>query len=174
MAFQGNAYNPLTSASSVPVLPVSEGAPFDAVTGPGFLQTIGAASNCPVGGPVYFAHTSCARTTNQSTTFTFTIAGGATNAAYDLYATVRLPSPTNTLWVWLGQGYSGYTYQLTNQYKGGTFYILGTPQDSDADGLTDSYEKLVSHTDPNNPDTAYDSLGDGWDVVFGLNPPCAR
>jgi hypothetical protein len=75
------------------------------------------------------------------------------------------------------------------------YIILGTPKDSDKDGLTDAYELLVSHTDPNNADTDGDGIpdwfgpayfgtsgvdpwaspaGDGWNnyekYLYGLNP----
>jgi hypothetical protein len=48
--------------------------------------------------------------------------------------------------------------------------MLGTPLDSDGDGLTDAYELLVSHTDPNNKYSNLDGIPDGWDVLLGLNP----
>jgi hypothetical protein len=48
--------------------------------------------------------------------------------------------------------------------------MLGTPLDSDGDGLTDAYERLVSHTDPNNPDTAGDGIADSDKVLMGVNP----
>ena len=31
------------------------------------------------------------------------------------------------------------------------FYVLGTTNDSDGGGLTDAYERLVTHTQTNNP-----------------------
>jgi hypothetical protein len=48
--------------------------------------------------------------------------------------------------------------------------ILGTPQDSDDDGLTDAYELLVSHTDPHNAYSNLDGILDGWEILLGLNP----
>jgi hypothetical protein len=42
--------------------------------------------------------------------------------------------------------------------------------DSDADGLSDSDETGVYHTDPHNPDTDGDGMPDGWEVNHGLNP----
>jgi hypothetical protein len=43
-------------------------------------------------------------------------------------------------------------------------------QDSDFDGLTDAYEKLVSHTDPTNPDTDGDGLSDYYELLNNLSP----
>ena len=47
---------------------------------------------------------------------------------------------------------------------------MGTPLDSDGDGLTDAYELLVSHTDPHNPYSNLDGILDGWEILLGLNP----
>src|SRR4029077_3625161 len=77
---------------------------------------------------------------------------------------------TNYQWAWMGQGYSCNRYTLTNLPSGSAYLILGTPQDSDADGLRDAYELLVSHTDPHKSDTIGDGMLDGWKVVWGLNP----
>ena len=62
------------------------------------------------------------------------------------------------------------TLDLTNLPPTTCFLILGTPQDTDGDGLTDAYELLVSKTDPNNRDSNLDGILDGWDVLLGLNP----
>jgi len=54
------------------------------------------------------------------------------------------------------------------------FLILGTPQDSDHDGLTDAYELLVSKSDPNNSSTDGTGMADGWEVLYfghiGVSP----
>jgi hypothetical protein len=70
----------------------------------------------------------------------------------------------------MGQGYHCATYLLTNLPSTSTFLILGTPLDTDQDGLTDAYENLVSKTDPNKPDTDGDGVLDGWEVVFHTDP----
>jgi hypothetical protein len=70
----------------------------------------------------------------------------------------------------MGQGYRCTTYSITNLPLGAAFLILGLAQDSDGDGLTDAYERLVSKTDPNNPDHDGDGMIDGWEVINGLNP----
>jgi len=41
--------------------------------------------------------------------------------------------------------------------------------DSDGDGLQDEEEEDIG-TDPNNPDTDYDGMPDGWEVKYGLDP----
>jgi len=55
------------------------------------------------------------------------------------------------------------------------FFQLGTLLDSDGDGLTDAYERLVSLTDPNDPiDALIDSDGDGlpnsYELHYGTDP----
>jgi hypothetical protein len=50
------------------------------------------------------------------------------------------------------------------------FLILGSPVDQDADGLTDAYERLVSKTDPTNPNSSGDGMLDGWKVLWGMSP----
>lgn len=42
--------------------------------------------------------------------------------------------------------------------------------DADRDGLADSDETLITGTDPNNPDSDGDGLGDGVEVVNRMNP----
>ena len=103
---------------------------------------------------------------------TFAIEGGSNSVPYDVFANSILDfsGSTNAPWAWMGQGNQCNIYMLTNLPNTSCFLILGTPQDSDGDGLTDAYEKLVSHTDPNNPDTDGDGLSDAWEVLLGLNP----
>ncbi len=70
-----------------------------------------------------------------------------TNGVYDLFSITNL-LPVRT-WTWLLRTTAGQTnltaISQTNQID---FFILGTMLDSDADGLTDAYENLVSHTYP--------------------------
>jgi hypothetical protein len=155
----------LTNAPSSP----SDAATFNAVTGPGFLQNIGSSTNCVTGSQVYLTNVVCTLTTNSGTTITFTITGGTNNAVYDLFGTTALAG-TNSQWFWLGQGTNCGVYTLPNQAIKASFFVLGTAQNSDADGLTDAYEMLVSHTNPFNADTDGDGLMDGWEVVYGTNP----
>lgn len=57
----------------------------------------------------------------------------------------------------------------------GSFVLLGdcaraAVQDSDADGLTDQAERDIYLTDPRNPDTDNDDIGDGEEIIGGTNP----
>ena len=145
---------------------------FSAVTGPGFLQWVGTATNVTNGGQVYIANPIAVTSSNFTSAFQFSIGGGTNGLPYDVFATAALIDSNlpDSEWFWLGQGYTGNTYLLEGEPAVHAFYILGTPQDTDGDGLTDAYELLVSHTDPDNPDTSYSGLGDGWYVAYGLNP----
>ncbi|MGY5855295.1 MAG: SBBP repeat-containing protein [Candidatus Thorarchaeota archaeon] len=48
-------------------------------------------------------------------------------------------------------------------------YKLGDRSDLDEDGLG-AYEESVYGTNPNNPDTDFDLMPDGWEVQYALNP----
>ena len=111
-----------------------------------------------------------AAVSNGTTAISFTIEGGSDGAMYDVFATGALGAPmTNALWYWMGQGgdFTNYTIAITSP---NAFLILGTPQDTDGDGLTDAYELLVSHTDPHNAYSNLDGILDGWEILLGLNP----
>jgi hypothetical protein len=69
----------------------------------------------------------------------------------------------------MGQGYHCATYAITN-LPGTCFLILGKPIDTDGDGLSDAYERLVSKTNPYKYDTDGDGMFDGWEIAHGLNP----
>ena len=97
-------------------------------------------------------------------------------AAYDIFGTTSLATDVaglnRTNWVWLMRTDVGQTNNLvlTNRWMGNGFFRLGTMLDSDGDGLTDAYERLVSHTDPTKWDTDGDGLSDGWEVEHGMDP----
>ena len=79
-----------------------------------------------------------------------------TNGVYDLFGTTNLganvPGLNVTNWVWLARTAAWQTnIAMANLWPDMSFFVLGTMLDSDGDGLTDAYEKLVSHTDPNSP-----------------------
>jgi hypothetical protein len=147
---------------------------YNAITGQGSLIFVGPASNCVTNVNVYitnFVTRMVGGGSNATMNVTFTIGGGLDGYAYDVFANSALGSGTNsTAWAWMGQGYHCSTYMLTNFPNGGAFIVLGTPQDSDADGLTDAYELLASHTNPTDPDTDGDGLSDAAEVLWGLNP----
>jgi len=102
--------------------------------------------------------------------------GWLTNA-YDLFYTTNmasLPEPVLcvTNWAWWSRSTSGQTnFAISNPGFSECYFRLGTMQDSDADGLTDAYERLTSHTDPENPDTDGDGLSDGYEVWGSLTNP---
>jgi hypothetical protein len=85
------------------------------------------------------------------TNATLAIVGGTAGILYDLFYTTNLVG-TNAFqasWAWLTKINSSQSYSLNNQPPP-IFYALGTPDDSDGDGLPDAYEVIVSKTDPNN------------------------
>jgi hypothetical protein len=143
---------------------------FDVVAGPGNLQYVGTDANCVSSPNVWLTNMVATLTTNGVVNLAFSIMGGTSGVPYDIYATAALQSPiTNALWCWMGQGYSCNRYALTFQ-NSAVLLMLGTPKDSDNDGLTDAYESLMSHTSPFSADTFSTSLPDGWCVEFGLTP----
>jgi concanavalin A-like lectin/glucanase superfamily protein len=158
---------------SAPGSPNTNSSPFNAITGSGFLQYVGSASSCVTSSNVWITNMTCTVVgsgTNLTANYTFTIAGGSNGFAYDLFANAGLaPADPNFKWAWMGQGYTCSIYTVTNLPPGSAFMILGTPLNSDSDGLTDAYERLVSHTDPNIPDTSGDGILDGWKIFWGLN-----
>lgn len=102
----------------------------------------------------------------------FTIQGGFDGIPYDTFvnSVLDFSSNTNLAWSWQGQGHHGNTYVITNLPNTTCFLILGTPQDSDGDGLTDAYERLVSKTNPYVANTSGDGISDSDKILDGLNP----
>lgn len=165
------------SVQSAPI-PPDTSPTYSIISGSGYLQSLGSASSCFESNLVWSTSVSSGLVgtgTNRSATLTFTIAGGSNNVPYDVFAIANLAptSPvgnTNVTWSWMGQGYHCNIYSITNLPVPSAFQILGWPTDSDGDGLTDAYERLVSHTDPYNPDTDGDGISDGDEVLAGTNP----
>jgi hypothetical protein len=158
----------LTNAISSPSF-TSSG--YDAITGVGNLQLVagGDCGNYWNSNVVWFTNVT-AKLTNGTTTVQFTIEGGWTNDAYDVFATGALKSPiTNAIWVWLGQGHPCNTYTV-NITSANAFLILGTPLDTDGDGVTDAYELLVGHTDPNQAQSDTNGVPYAWYIQNGLSP----
>ena len=123
----------------------------------------GVSVNCVTNGPVYMTNVICYFTTNNGWTVGFDIVGGTNGFPYDVFSTTNLVGNhiTNSVWKWEDTGYTCNSYTFTNQHTNQTFFILGTPQDSDGDGLPDAYEKLVSRTSPLLRDTDNDGIEDG-------------
>lgn len=157
-----------SSPSSSPIL-------YQAISGNGILTLIGSASSCISSTNVWLTNVVASVSgsgTNMTMSLMFTIEGGSNGVPYDVFANSLLDfsSNTNYAWGWMGQGYQCNTYMLTNLPPTACFLILGTPQDTDGDGLTDAYELLVSKTNPNVADSNLDGILDSWEVLLGLNP----
>ena len=161
----------LTNAPSAPTnSPV-----LDVITGPGILQFVTNVSSCITSSNFWITNVTASPGSNQSVNVTFTIEGGSDNTFYDVFGTAVLTSPlTNGTWVWLGQGQHCKTYTMNIQTNETAFFVLGGPTDTDGDGLTDAYELLVSHTDPNSPDSMGQGMSDGWQIEYfgqlGVDP----
>lgn len=146
---------------------------FNIVAGSGFLQYQGTGTSCFTSSNVWLANVA-ASSVSQPTVFKFDITGGYSGAWYDVFVTAALGSSlTNSGWVWQGEGLTCNRYAL-QPGSANAFFILGTPLDSDGDGLTDAYERLVSHSDPYKVDTDLNGMPDGWQVLHfnqtGNNP----
>ncbi len=166
--------NPLNTANlaSAPFDPPYPSPGFRAIMGTGYVHQVSFSAGCLTNINVWMTNVTAALTNNGTMDLTFTIAGGAPDVAYDVFATGGLVgnSITNAQWVWLGQGYACGTYVITNLPGTTAMFILGTPQDSDGDGLTDAFETLVSKTDPNNQSSFGDGTSDWWHFYyFGTN-----
>lgn len=163
-----NPANPANLVSSGDFTPSSSPSYYNAITGSGSLQFVGSAATCTSDTNVWITNVTASVAGNGTVSVTFTIQGGTNGALYDVFGSSVLGFGTNYTWAWLGQGSQCDTYTITN-LPFACFLILGTPLDSDGDGLTDAYENLVTHTDPHNADTDGDGIPDGWEVVLGLN-----
>jgi Concanavalin A-like lectin/glucanases superfamily/Bacterial TSP3 repeat len=161
----------MNSLNSAPSSPSTNMVTPDVITGAGNLQWDGAAGSTITSSNVWMTDVTASTAGDGTMSLTFTIQGGQDGAAYDVFATGGLVGAlTAGQWGWMGQGYHGNIYTIPELPPGEALIILGTPLDSDGDGLTDAYELLVSHTDPNNPYSNQDGILDGWDVLLGLNP----
>ena len=95
----------------------------------------------------------------------------------DLFATTNLgltePGLNVTTWLPVLRTEPGQTNLLVGDLTANEcFFILGTTNDTDTDGLTDAFEKLVSHTDPANSDQNTNGIPDGWEWAhFGSLQP---
>jgi hypothetical protein len=162
----------LSSASSSPAFTANT---YSAITGAGNLQWVASATvvNGSNACNVWITNIMATTASNGTKNVTFTIEGGWDGYAYDVFATGNLQSPiTNSFWVWLGQGYHGNTYTV-NVPSPNAFLILGTPQDSNGDGVTDAYSHLVSHTDPDHSQSDAYGVPYAWYIQNGLSPSSA-
>jgi hypothetical protein len=156
-------FNIVSAPSSAP-----NGAVPDVIIGPGYLQLTNSGTGI-TSSNVWITNVVATATGSgtNNMVLTFTIQGGSNGVPYDVFANSVLSFGTNgTPWAWMGQGYHGNTYQLTNLPNTACFLILGTPLDSDLDGLTDAYELLVSKTCPTNYSTDGTGMSDGWEILY--------
>jgi hypothetical protein len=91
-----------------------------------------------------------------------------TDGVYDLFLTTNLaanvPGLNVTNWAWVMRNTAGQTnLTVTNLTADYCFFRLADTNDTDGDGMSDAFEKLVSHTDPNNADQNTNSIPDGWE-----------
>ncbi len=168
----------LFSSNSVSTNLSTNGVTPDVITGAGVLQWVANAATCVNGtnaNDVWITNVVASTAGNGTINLTFTIEGGSNGVPYDVFANSVLPVGTNGVpWVWMGQGYQCNTYALTNLTNPACFLILGTPLDSDGDGLTDAYELLVSKTNPNSYSSDGTGMSDGWEILYfghiGIDP----
>ena len=157
--------------TSAPSNPSTSPTTPEVITGQGDLISLGAASCLGFNTNVVWISSITSTMTNGTMNVTFSIEGGTNGILYDVFANSVLSfGPTGVPWAWMGQGQTCQKYSLTILPNTDCFLILGTPQDSDSDGLTDAYELLVSKTDPNNKYSNLDGILDGWEILLGLNP----
>ena len=117
-----------------------------------------------------------AGTTNNGTSLTAYLVintpWSVSSGVYDLFATTNLAP---SAWQWVLRCAPGQTnLTVANLTSPNEFFILGLTNDADGDGLSDAFEKLVSHTDPNSYSTDGSGLSDGWEWqnfgAIGVNP----
>jgi len=170
--YEISPWNMAMFISSAPSSPSSLPSTYDIITGAGFLQLVGSvtpnySTNANV---VWLTNVTSTAVINGTNYVTFTIQGGLPGYYYDVFATGALQSPiANAVWYWMGRGNSANTYTLPIVSQD-AFLMLGTPQDSDGDGLTDAYENLISKTNPYNADTDGDGISDSDEILNGTNP----
>jgi hypothetical protein len=113
--------------------------------------------------------------TNQSASFR--IHTPETDGVYDLFATTNLGGSESGLnaitWTPVLRSDPGQTdLMISNLTSSECFFILAKTNDTDGDGITDGFETLVSHTDPNNIDQNANGIPDGWEWAhFGSLQP---
>ena len=161
------AMSQIVSAPSSP----STGPTVDVITGQGNLTDTGISSIQISSTNVWLTNVMAVAASDGTMTLKFTIEGGTSGAFYDVFATGDLARPiTSAIWTWQGQGQQWRNYSLATLTNTMVYLILGTPLDSDTNGLTDAYELLVTHTNPYSDDQDGAGIPNGWQVLLGLNP----
>jgi hypothetical protein len=91
-----------------------------------------------------------------------TILGGEEGWWYDIFRATSLVgnAMVNSTWTWAGQGTNNGSYLLPYVSSPHAFHMLGSWEDTDFDGLSDAFEKLISRTSTNSVDTDLDGVFD--------------
>jgi hypothetical protein len=173
MWYEMDPYNTaMANFSSAPTSQTTYTPYNDVITGPGNLVTGTNVADCVDGTnlwDVWFTNVVAKAAGNGNMTISFTIEGSSNSVPsvpFDVFANSVLSfGPNGVLWAWEGQGFRCTRYTLTVP-SATCFLILGTPQDSDHDGLTDAYEMLVSKSNPTNYSTDGTGMADGWEVLY--------
>jgi hypothetical protein len=110
-------------------------------------------SACVTNVALYMTNTTATWMSDSNLTVSFEVRGGTNNLIYDVFGTTNLlaNNVTNSQWVWLTNTYTCQNVVLGSQAGDQWTYVLGTPLDSDHDGVTDAWETLVSHSDIHSP-----------------------
>ena len=96
-----------------------------------------------------------------------------TNGVWDIFATTNLAP---SAWQWVDRCTPGQTnITLIGMAYPNEFFIAASTNDTDGDGLSDAFETLVSHTNPNLASTDGTGMSDGWEwanfgQIGGINP----
>lgn len=148
---------------------------FDAVSGPGNLHFVGTASSCVYGTNAYdvwITNAIVTKAANGTRDITFSIEGGAAGFAYDVFANsvLGLVLSNTPPFAWMGQGNSCDTFTLTNLPNSACYLVLGTPLDDSGYGLTDAYERLVLHMNPDGSQTDGYGVPYAWYAQHGFDP----
>ena len=84
-----------------------------------------------------------------------------TNGVWDIFATTNLAP---SAWQWVYRTSPGQTnVVITGLAYPNEFFTAASTNDTDGDGLSNAFEKWVSHTDPNLYSTDGTGMSDGWE-----------
>ena len=160
--------NHFVSAPSTPSYTTTN---FNVITGTGNLLYVSNLTTCISSSTAYtvwLTNITARAVANGTMNVTFAIAGGADGVPFDVFANSTLSA--GVAWAWMGQGYHCNTYLLTNMPSTTCFLILGTPQSTSGQGLTDAYESLVAKVSPSGAQADGYGVPYAWYAANGLVP----